>query len=146
MHKAAIYIRFSKEDENKQDAESESIVNQKAMLTSYAYEKEWEIYKIYSDEDYSGSDATRSAFNEMLRDAENGEFQVVLCKSLSRFTRDVALVETYINGKFLEWGIRFVSPTDYADTGTKGSRKNIQINFLVNQWYLEDLFENIKSV
>lgn len=44
MHKAAIYIRLSKEDENKQDAESESIVNQKAMLTAYAYEKEWEIY------------------------------------------------------------------------------------------------------
>lgn len=146
MHKAAIYIRLSKEDENKQDAESESIVNQKAMLTSYAYEKEWEIYKIYSDEDYSGSDATRPSFNEMLRDAENGEFQIVLCKSLSRFARDVTLVETYINGKFLEWGIRFVSPTDYADTGTKGSRKNIQINSLVNQWYLEDLSENIRSV
>jgi len=146
MYKTAIYIRLSKEDETKENAESESIANQRAMLTNYAYEKGWEIYKIYSDEDYSGSDATRPAFNEMLKDAENGEFQVLLCKSLSRFARDVALVETYINGKFLEWGIRFVSPTDYADTGTKGSRKNIQINSLVNQWYLEDLSENIRSV
>ena len=146
MYKTAIYIRLSKEDENKQDAESESIANQRAMLVSYAHEKGWEIFKIYSDEDYSGSDSTRPAFNEMLRDAENGEFQVLLCKSLSRFARDVALVETYINDKFLEWGIRFISPTDYADTGTKGSRKNIQINSLVNQWYLEDLSENIRSV
>ena len=144
--KVAIYIRLSKEDEHKTNEESESIVNQKAMLTAYACEKDWEIYKVYSDEDYSGSDITRPAFNEMLRDAERGEFQILLCKSLSRFARDVATVETYIHGKFIEWGIRFVSPTDYADSGVKGSRKNIQINSLVNQWYLEDLSENIKSV
>ena len=146
MYKVAIYLRLSKEDENKNDNESESIVNQKAMLVSYAYEKKWDIYKIYSDEDYSGSDITRPAFNEMLRDAENKQFEILLCKSLSRFARDVAMVETYINNKFLEWGIRFVSPTDYADTDSKGSRKNIQINSLVNQWYLEDLSENIRSV
>ena len=146
VYKVAIYLRLSKEDENKNDNESESIANQKAMLISYAQDKDWEIYKIYSDEDYSGSDITRPAFNEMLHDAEKQNFQILLCKSLSRFARDVALVETYINNKFLEWGIRFISPTDYADTDSKGSRKNIQINSLVNQWYLEDLSENIRSV
>ena len=146
VFKVAIYVRLSKEDADKENDESESIANQKAMLITYANEKGWHIHKIYTDEDYSGSDATRPEFNEMLKDAERGEFQVVLCKSLSRFARDVALVETYINDKFLEWGIRFVSPTDYADTGVKGNRKNIQINSLVNQWYLEDLSENIKQV
>lgn len=146
MQKVAIYIRLSKEDDNKIESESESIQNQRYMLTSYAYEKDWEIYKIYSDEDYSGSDITRPAFNEMLRDAENQKFQILLCKSLSRFARDVSVVEDYINNKFIEWGIRFISPADYADTGTKGSKKNIQINSLVNQWYLEDLSENLRSV
>jgi len=146
MLKTAIYIRLSKEDDNKPESESESIINQKSMLISYAEEKGWEIFKIYIDEDYSGSDDTRPSFNEMLSDAKDKKFQIVLCKSLSRFARDVSTVETYINGKFIDWGIRFISPNDYADTGIRGSRKNIQINSLVNQWYLEDLSENIKSV
>ncbi|MCL2002878.1 MAG: recombinase family protein [Oscillospiraceae bacterium] len=146
MPNAAIYIRLSEEDRDKREADSESIINQRDMLVEYARERDWDIYKVYSDEDYSGSDAARPAFNQMLADAEDGKFNVVLCKSLSRFARDVSLVETYINGLFIEWGVRFISLQDYADSAQKGSRKNIQINSLVNQWYLEDLSENIRSV
>lgn len=51
--KAAIYCRLSKEDEDK-IGESESIQNQKSMLLQYALEKGFDIYQIYSDEDYSG--------------------------------------------------------------------------------------------
>jgi DNA invertase Pin-like site-specific DNA recombinase len=148
MTKAAIYIRLSDEDRDKANKadESESIVNQRRMLTEYAEERKWEIYDIYSDEDYSGSDSSRPAFNRMIADAGDKKFQVVLCKSLARFARDVSMVEQYINGLFIEWGIRFISLADYADSAQKGSRKNIQINSLVNQWYLEDLSENIRSV
>ena len=53
--KAAIYCRLSKEDEDK-IGESESIQNQKSMLLQYALEKGFDIYQIYSDEDYSGID------------------------------------------------------------------------------------------
>ena len=53
--KAAIYCRLSKEDEDK-IGESESIQNQKSMLLQYAIEKGFDIYQIYSDEDYSGID------------------------------------------------------------------------------------------
>ena len=148
MISVAIYVRLSEEDRNKTNKEqdSESIINQRSILTDYANDRSWNIYEIYSDEDYSGSDLTRPAFNKMIKDAEDKKFQVVLCKSLSRFARDVAVVETYINGYFLDWGIRFISVSDYADSSQKGNRKNIQINSLVNQWYLEDLSENIKSV
>lgn len=148
MVSVAIYVRLSEEDRNKTNKEqdSESIINQRSILSEYANDRSWDIYEIYSDEDYSGSDSTRPAFNKMIKDAEDKKFNVVLCKSLSRFARDVAVVETYINGYFLDWGIRFISVSDYADSSQKGNRKNIQINSLVNQWYLEDLSENIKSV
>ena len=62
--KAAIYCRLSKEDEYK-IGESESIQNQKSMLIQYAIEKGFDIYQIYSDEDYSGIDRNRPAFNSM---------------------------------------------------------------------------------
>lgn len=142
----AIYCRLSKEDEDKQGSESESIQNQKSMLMKYALERGWEIYNLYCDEDFSGADAHRPDFSRMLRDAEAGRFQIILCKSQSRFTRDMELVEKYIHGKFPQWGIRFVAVADNVDTDVKGSKKARQINGLVNEWYLEDLSENIRMV
>lgn len=146
--KAAIYCRLSEEDRNKQfeTDDSVSIQNQKAMLIQYAMEQGWEIYDIYCDDDYTGSDRKRPAFNRLLTDAQKHCFQIVLCKTQSRFTRELELVEKYIHGLFPIWGIRFVSIVDNADTNNKGNKKSRQINGLVNEWYLEDMSENIKSV
>ena len=94
MDIAAIYCRLSEEDRNKacNTEDSESIKNQKAMLTQYAAEHMWEIYDVYSDDDYTGSDRNRPAFNRLLKDAEEGKFNIVLCKTQSRFTRELELV------------------------------------------------------
>ncbi|MDY3929501.1 MAG: recombinase family protein [Clostridia bacterium] len=146
--KAAIYCRLSEEDKNKQfeTDDSSSIQNQKAMLLQYAMEHEWEVYNIYSDDDYAGADRKRPEFNRLIKDAENKKFDIVLCKTQSRFTRELELVEKYIHGLFPLWGIRFVSVVDNADTANKGNKKSRQINGLVNEWYLEDMSDNIKSV
>ncbi|MGN0595979.1 MAG: recombinase family protein [Ruminiclostridium sp.] len=146
--KAAVYCRLSEEDKNKLNPfeDSLSIQNQKSMLTAYAKEKGWEIYGIYSDDDYTGADRNRPQFNRLLKDAEQHKFNIILCKTQSRFTRELELVEKYIHGLFAEWGIRFVSVVDNGDTENKGNKKSRQINGLVNEWYLEDMSENIKSV
>lgn len=146
--KAALYCRLSEEDRNKLCAtdDSNSIQNQKAMLVQYANEMGWEIYQIYSDDDYTGSDRRRPEFVRLLKDAEQRKFDIVLCKTQSRFTRELELVEKYIHGLFPIWGIRFVSIVDNADTANKGNKKSRQINGLVNEWYLEDMSENIRSV
>lgn len=146
--KVAIYPRLSEEDRYKKNEtdESESIQNQKSMLIEYALEHDWEIYDIYCDEDWSGADRNRPEFNRLLKDAEARKFDIVLCKTQSRFTRELELVEKYIHGLFPIWGIRFISIVDHADTDVKGNKKARQINGLINEWYLEDLSENIKSV
>lgn len=148
VDKAAIYCRLSEEDRNKvcERDDSESIKNQKAMLTQYANEHLWEIYDIYSDDDYTGSDRSRPSFNRLLKDAEEGKFNIVLCKTQSRFTRELEMVEKYIHNLFPLWGIRFVSVVDNADTSVRGNKKSRQINGLINEWYLEDMSENIKAV
>lgn len=140
-----IYCRLSKEDKEKFQ-ESESIQNQKTLLSLYAKEHGWDIYNIYWDEDYSGADRTRPQWNNLIRDAKAGYFEVILCKTQSRFTRDMELVEKYIHGLFPLWGIRFVTVVDHADTQLRGNKKARQINGLINEWYLEDLSENIRSV
>lgn len=148
MSKAAIYCRLSEEDRDKKNEadDSGSIQNQKAMLLEYAAQHSWEVYDIYSDGNYTGSGRNRPAFTRILEDAEVHRFDIILCKSQSRFTRELELVEKYINGLFPTWDIRFISLVDNADTSNKGNKKARQINGLVNEWYLEDMSENIRAV
>ena len=126
--KAALYCRLSEEDKNKEceTDDSRSIQNQKAMLTQYSEHEGWEIYGIYSDDDYTGADRKRPAFNRLLSDAEARRFDIILCKTQSRFTREMELVEKYIHGLFPLWGIRFVSIVDNADTANRGNKKSRQ--------------------
>ena len=145
--KAALYVRLSREDRDKtrREDDSESIINQQTMLINYCREHQIAIYNIYNDEDYSGSDRERPAFNRMIQDAKSRKFNMVLCKTQSRFARDMELVEKYINGLFPIWGIRFVGVVDNADSTNRYNRKQRQITSLVDQWYLEDLSENVKA-
>ena len=146
--RVAIYCRLSEEDRNKisDTDDSQSIQNQKSMLVNYAISQEWKIYDLYSDDDYTGADRRRPEFNRLLIDAENKKFDIILCKSQSRFTREIEIVEKYIHGYFIYWGIRFVSIVDNADTNNVENKKSRQINGLLNEWYLEDLSKNIKCV
>ena len=86
--KVAIYCRLSEEDRNKQHEtdDSNSIQNQKSMLIQYVLEQGWEVYNIYSDDDYTGSDRRRPEFNKLLNDAEHRKFDIILCKTQSRFS------------------------------------------------------------
>ncbi len=92
-----------------------------------------------------GIDSQRPEFNKLIKDCKSHKFDIVLCKTQSRFTRDMELVEKYLHNKFIEWNIRFVSLVDHVDTQDKGNKKSRQINGLVNEWYLEDLSENIRK-
>ena len=144
--KAAIYVRLSEEDRDKKSPDdSLSIQNQKSMLMKYAFGQGWDIFDIYNDDDFRGSDRSRPQWNRLLADAERRKFDIIICKTQSRFTREMELVEKYIHGLFPQWGIRFIGMVDNADTDNKGNKKSRQINGLVNEWYLEDMSESIKS-
>ena len=136
-YRVAIYCRLSQEDRNKKNKEdeSESIKNQKIMLTEYANSNEdWDIVGTFVDEDWAGMNQDRPNYNKVLELAERGEVDIVLCKSLNRFTRDSIVVEQYVLEKFKEWNVRFIGLVDNTDTALKGNRKSIQINGLTNQW------------
>lgn len=146
-NKVAIYCRLSEEDRNKKhkDDDSGSIQNQKLMLTEYAFNQHWQVYDIYSDDDYTGADRNRPEFNRMIKDAMDKKFNIVLCKTQSRFTRELEIVELYIHNLFPQLGIRFVSIVDNIDTDIAGNKKTRQINGLINEWYLEDMSDSIKA-
>lgn len=142
--KAAIYCRLSKEDMEKM-GESESIQNQKLILIEYAQKQEWEIEGIYIDEDYSGLYDDRPQFKKMIQKAEKRSFDIILCKTQSRFSRRIETIERYFHQDFMKWGIRFISIADGIDTMAQEGKKARQINSLINEWYCEDLSENVKA-
>src|SRR5574344_2592987 len=148
IYKVGIYLRLSNEDKDKIsiDETSESIKNQRNMLLDYIDKNpQFMLVDEYCDEDLSGAGTYRPEFERLIRDCENGKIDVVLCKSQSRFSRDMEIVEKYINNKFKEWNIRFIGLSDNADTDNSGNKKSRQINGLVNEWYLEDVSNNIRS-
>ena len=146
--KVGIYLRLSDEDRdktNKEDA-SESIKNQRLLLLGEINKREdFLLVDEYCDEDLSGAGTYRPEFERLIKDCEDGKLDVVLCKSQSRFSRDMEIIEKYLHNKFIEWGVRFISLADNADTENKGNKKSRQINGLVNEWYLEDVSNNIRS-
>jgi len=144
---AAIYCRLSDEDSVKKNPgdESESIQNQRSVLFEHCMKMGWDVYQIYCDEDYSGADQSRPEWLRMLHDCENGRIDIVLCKTQSRFSREVEITEKYISNKFPSWGVRFVAPYDNIDTENTESKKARQIGGLVNEWYLDDLSANVRK-
>lgn len=148
MKRAVLYLRLSKEDEDKikKGDDSESIINQRLLLTDYALEKGFQIVDVYSDDDYSGLYDNRPEFDRLIRDSKLGKFDIVLSKSQSRFTRNMEHMEKYLHHDFPLMGIRFIGVVDGTDTEVRANKKTRQINGLVNEWYCEDLSENIKAV
>lgn len=146
QERVAIYCRLSVEDADRGMAESESIQNQRSLLLAYAHQQGWSVYDIYTDEDYSGLREDRPAFQRMLADAKKGQFSIILCKTQSRFTRNAVTAERCLHEWFPRWGIRFVTVVDHVDTAFRGNKKARQINSLVNEWYSEELSENIRAV
>ena len=146
--RVGIYLRLSDEDKDKvnKSDDSESIKNQRNLLLEEINKRtEFILVDEYCDEDLSGAGTFRPEFERLIRDCENGKIDVVLCKSQSRFSRDMEVIEKYIHNKFIEWNIRFIGISDNADTEVVGNKKSRQINGLVNEWYLEDVSNNIRS-
>lgn len=147
MEKAAIYCRLSREDDNIEAGEwSESIQNQQTLLCDYAKKKGLSIYCMYVDDNYSGLDNTRPAFCRLIEDARCGRFGTILCKNQSRFTRDLETAQHYLNELFPLWGIHFIGVCDGTDTNDSGNLRMRQINGLINEWYSEDLSDNIRQI
>lgn len=145
MPRAGIYCRLSIEDRDKTGCDdSQSIQNQKSMLRDYCIERGWEIYDVYADDGYSGTDRCRPEFIRLISDCEKGNIDIVLCKDQSRFSRDTVVIEQLINDKFIEWGIRFIGVADNADTDSESYGTMRLFTSAYNEMYVKDISSKIR--
>jgi len=146
-NRAVLYLRLSKEDIDKVNKgdDSASIKNQRLLLTDYALAHEFKVLKVYSDDDESGLYDDRPDFEKMMMDAKLGEFDIIIAKTQSRFSRNMEHIEKYLHHDLPNLGVRFIGVVDGVDTDNEANKKSRQINGLVNEWYCEDLSKNIRS-
>lgn len=139
--KAALYCRLSKDDE--QCGDSVSIETQKLALSQFCYEHNIDIFKIYTDDGYSGLNFNRPAFKRMIIDLENNKFDIVITKDLSRLGRDYIQTGYYIDIYFASKHIRYIAINDGIDTQNDDNDiapfKNI-----LNDMYAKDLSKKVK--
>lgn len=155
---AAMYLRLSRDDSDVGDAtdgkgnvkaESNSIGNQRELIRAYIYEQQdIELYDIYVDDGFSGSNFDRPEFKRMMSDVEAGRVNCVIVKDLSRFGRDYIESGRFIQKVFPALGVRFIALTDHydsfhADAGESGIVLPVK-NF-INDSYCRDISTKVKS-
>lgn len=74
----ALYCRLSRDDGG--DGDSNSIVNQRKMLTKYAKENGFSNTRFYVDDGITGTRFDRPGFQSMLDDIEMGYVSTVIVK------------------------------------------------------------------
>ena len=147
----AMYLRLSRDDNDvgRTKTESDSIGNQRALIRSYISENpDMELYDIYADDGYSGSNFDRPEFKRMIGDIEAGAVNCVIVKDLSRFGRDYIESGRFIQKIFPALGVRFIALTDHydsfnADMGESGIVLPVK-NF-INDSYCRDISTKVKS-
>lgn len=146
--KTAIYIRLSKEDENKKkEVESESIANQRSLLLSYLQDHNFTLTKEYVDDGYSGTTFDRPAFNCLIKDIESNKINMVVTKDLSRLGRDYIQSGYYLEQYFPIKKVRYISVLDNVDTFQDTSNNDIApFKSLLNDMQSKDNSKKIRSI
>ncbi|MCL1903706.1 MAG: recombinase family protein [Oscillospiraceae bacterium] len=85
--RVAVYARVS--TLNTQQTSSQ-VIQEKYYEDFVSRQKGWELVNIYSDEGISGTSLkNRDAFKQMIEDCQKGGIDLIVVKSVSRFTRNV---------------------------------------------------------
>ncbi len=113
--KAALYIRLSKEDGDKQ--ESYSVTSQREILTEYLKQHhDIEFVDFYIDDGWSGTNFDRPGFKRMMQDIYDGNVNCVIVKDLSRFGRNYTDAGHYLDDVFMRLGVRFIALNNGVDS------------------------------
>lgn len=109
----AAYCRVSTDRED----QINSFESQQRYFREYINRADgWEIYQIYADEGLSGtSTKKRKSFNQMIEDAREGRFKLIVTKEISRFARNT-LDSIYYTRELKKHGVGVFFVNDNINT------------------------------
>ena len=142
-----IYTRRSFDDLD--DNESNTIINQKEMLTEYVNSlPNATIVDYYVDDGYSGTTFDRPSFQEMFSDVVSGRINAIIVKDLSRLGRNYIEIGKYLEQIFPQYDLRVIAINDDIDSFLKPDSINnfiVPIKNLINETYSKDISKKVAS-
>lgn len=139
----ALYCRLSQDD--KQEGDSNSIINQKKILKKYALDRGYTNIQFYIDDGVSGTTFNRAGFQSMIADVETGKVKRVIVKDMSRLGRDYLQVGMYTEIFFPEHDVHFIAVNDGVDSNQEDNEFTPFRN-IINEWYAKDTSKKIRAV
>ncbi len=139
----ALYARLSQEDAL--DGDSNSIVNQKAVLSKYAADNGFTNPVFFIDDGVSGVTFDRPNFNRMIAEIEAGNVATVIVKDMSRLGRDYLKVGYYTEIFFVERDVRYIAINDGVDSA-KGDNDFTPFRNLFNDFYAKDTSKKVRAI
>ncbi|MBR5948980.1 MAG: recombinase family protein [Clostridia bacterium] len=138
----ALYCRLSRDDGA--DGDSNSVANQKRMLSKYAKENGFVNTRYYVDDGYTGTNFNRPGFKQMMEDAEMGYITTIIVKDMSRFGRDYLGVGKYTESVLPDLGVRFIAINDGVDS-EDGENELAPFKNIMNEMYARDISRKVRS-
>lgn len=139
----ALYCRLSQDDAL--DGESNSITNQKALLSKYAAEHGFRNIQFFIDDGYSGTSFQRPGFQEMMRYVKDYSVSAVIVKDLSRLGREYSYMGRLQDFIFPAYDVRFIAINDDVDSA-KGENDFAVFKNVFNDYYAKDTSKKIRAV
>jgi len=140
----ALYCRLSRDDELQGD--SNSIINQKAMLQKYADDNGFGNTEFFVDDGFSGTNFDRPDWQRLITLAEDGKVATVIVKDMSRLGRDYLKVGYYTEVFFPSVDIRFIAINNGVDSANQQDSDFTPFLNIINEWYAKDTSKKIRAV
>ena len=140
----ALYCRLSRDDELQGD--SNSIINQKAILQKYADDNGFGNTMFFVDDGYSGTNFDRPDWERLIALAEDGKIGTVIVKDMSRLGRDYLKVGYYTEVFFPGLDIRFIAINNGVDSANQQDSDFTPFLNIINEWYAKDTSKKIRAV
>ena len=140
----ALYCRLSRDDELQGD--SNSIINQRAILQKYADDNGFGNTMVFVDDGYSGTNFDRPDWQRLISLAEDGKIGTVIVKDMSRLGRDYLKVGYYTEVFFPGVDIRFIAINNGVDSANQQDSDFTPFLNIINEWYAKDTSKKIRAV
>ena len=138
--RVAAYVRVSTNAEE----QLQSFKSQKEYYQDkISANKEWALVGIYADEGITGTKTTkRDEFLRMIDDCMNGLVDIVITKSVSRFSRNLVDVLSYTR-MLKAKGVTVIFEKENIDTSTMESEMQLSLLSALAQNEVESLSQNV---
>jgi site-specific DNA recombinase len=139
-NRAVIYTRVSSDDQ----VEGFSLEAQREACLKLCEDRGYQIIGIYEERGRSGKTVHRPQFQQMIRDAQAKQFDVLVVHKLDRFSRSLLDVLTWLS-RLDEHGVSFVSASEQFDFTTPFGKIILAILGAFAQWYVENLAQEVRK-